>query len=367
MLLLDTAANELTAYNDTARHLWELLRHDRPDDDLIASFAAHYAIPYDIAHTDVERIARQWQSRGLLVNECSAPLFRPQAEKVTTDWTRAPKPDWAGTLTCKIRTSVFAFAAETPAAHQLLQMYFKHLETDELRADVHIELRTAAGGESALVVDGIERFRTRDDGLFFGALHQTVLQHIHPDSAWMAMMHGGAVARDGRALVMSAPSGSGKTTLIAALLPRGYDYFADDLVALSADGWITPWPLPLSVKAGSWPVLSGLYEDWPSFPRHDTARGAVRLIMPDRNAWDRAPARVQGLVFPQFSPGAAVKLARLTALEALQRLLSDRVWLGYPITEDRVRAMLAWLGDTPAYHLVHDDVADAARCIETIA
>gem|GEM_PF-1447909 len=364
MLLLDTARNELTAYNESARHLWELVQTS--DADPVRSFAAHYSIPHEIARTDVGRIVQEWQSRGLLMTGGTvAPPARAE-ENAPADGTRPPRSDWVGTLTCTIRKSVIVLAAETPAARQFIQIYFKHLETADARADIRIELREGNSGESVLAVDGVERYRTSDDGLLFGAVHQTVLQHIHPDSAWMAMVHGGAVTRNGKAVVLAAPSGSGKTTLIASLLPRGYDYFADDLVALSADGLIRPWPLPLSVKTGSWPVLSGMYPDWPTFPQHDTSRGAVRFIVPKPEAWDRAPAPVQALVFPEFSPGAAVALTQLTAFEAFQRLLNDRVWLGYPITEERVRRMLDWLGERPTYHLLHGNVDDAARYIEDI-
>lgn len=366
LLLLDIAANELTAYNDSARTLWELVQEDRADNDPVARFAAHYGIPREIARADVGRIVQQWRSRGLLVDSGTVARTSPPEQKAPTERTLAPPSNWAGTMTCRIQSSVFTFAAETPAAQQFFQIYFKHLETADAPADLHIALRAGENGEGMLVVDGIERHRTSDDALLVGAVHQTILQHIHPDSEWMAMMHGGAVARHDKAIVLPAPSGSGKTTLIAYLVSRGYDYLADDLVALSSDGCVTPWPLPLSVKAGSWPILSGLYRDWPSLPSHETARGPVRLIVPRRKVWDRAATPVEALVFPHFARGAAVELTRLAAFEAFQRLLADRIWLGYPITEERVRAMFAWLDGKPAYYLAYGDLADAARCIEDI-
>jgi hypothetical protein len=59
-------------------------------------------------------------------------------------------------------------------------------------------------------------------------------------------------------------------------------------------------------------------------------------------------------------------LTPISAFEAIERLLNDRIWLGYPITEHRIRALLAWINVTPAYTLVHGNVADAARCLEGI-
>ena len=51
-----------------------------------------------------------------------------------------------------------------------------------------------------------------------------------------AIVHGAAVARDGRAAVIVGASGEGKSTLALGLAARGWLHLADDLVALSATG-----------------------------------------------------------------------------------------------------------------------------------
>ena len=75
---------------------------------------------------------------------------------------------------------------------------------------------------------------------------------------------------------------------------------------------------------------------------------------------------MRGIIFPSYVAGATAELTRLTAFQALERLLSDRIWLGYPITEPRVRKFLAWLESKPAYLLVHGNVAESARLLEDI-
>ena len=88
--------------------------------------------------------------------------------------------------------------------------------------------------------------------------------------------------------------------------------------------------------------------------------------MPPAAAWETAPVPMHGFIFPSYVAGAAARLTRLTPFEALERLLSDRVWLGYPITEQKVSRFLAWLKGQPAYHLVHGNVAEGARLLEEI-
>ena len=139
-------------------------------------------------------------------------------------------------------------------------------------------------------MDGIERLRTCDAGQLIGAVNQTILEQIHPGIEWLAIIHGAAVARDGTGWAIPAACGSGKTTLTAYLLARGYDYLADDHVALSApDGRIVPWPLPMSIKEGSWDVLSQYYQNLPHFPQYRTKRGEARQLVPSAEVWDTDP------------------------------------------------------------------------------
>jgi len=67
LLLLDGAANCLYAYNDTARHVWELIAAGRGEPDLIAEFADHWGIPQTVARTDTEAMVAEWRSQNVLV------------------------------------------------------------------------------------------------------------------------------------------------------------------------------------------------------------------------------------------------------------------------------------------------------------
>jgi hypothetical protein len=218
------------------------------------------------------------------------------------------------------------------------------------------------------LVDGIEQLRTSEGGQVIGAVDQAILGSLYPGIEWLAMIHGGAIARGGAGFAIPGACGSGKTTLIAYLLAnKGYTYIADDLIALAVpDGRIMPWPMPLNPKEGSWELLSESYRDLPNAPRHPTNLGDARRILPRPDAWDVDPAPLRGFIFPRYVEGAKAELTRLTPFQALERLLGDRIWLGYPITEQRVRAFVAWLDDKPAYALVHSHAGAAAELLEDI-
>ncbi|MBB5786205.1 hypothetical protein [Jiangella mangrovi] len=64
------------------------------------------------------------------------------------------------------------------------------------------------------------------------------------------LLHAGAVARDGRAVLFPGESGTGKSTMVAACLRRGFDYLSDELVAVETDtGCVTGWARPLMLTA----------------------------------------------------------------------------------------------------------------------
>lgn len=65
----------------------------------------------------------------------------------------------------------------------------------------------------------------------------------------LVMLHACGVAdrETGAVVALVAKSGTGKTTA-ASVLARTYGYVTDETVAIAPDGWVVPYPKPLSVK-----------------------------------------------------------------------------------------------------------------------
>lgn len=66
LLLLHGGSNCLFAYNDTARHVWDLIEAGRTAEDLAPEFAQAWGIPLSRAHADVASIMAQWRIQDLL-------------------------------------------------------------------------------------------------------------------------------------------------------------------------------------------------------------------------------------------------------------------------------------------------------------
>lgn len=131
------------------------------------------------------------------------------------------------------------------------------------------------------------------------------------------LLHAGALARDGRGLILPAASGSGKTTLTAALLRAGFQYLGDEVAALQLATWrLVPFAKSLCVKPGSRRALAPLY---PQLAADDQR---VAYIRPPDDGWPAAPVPVRHVVFPEYVSGARAALTPLTRAAALPRLLA---------------------------------------------
>jgi len=67
-LLLDRASNCLFAYNDTARHVWDLIEDGRTEESLISEFARAWGIPLSRARADINAIVAEWRLQNVLVD-----------------------------------------------------------------------------------------------------------------------------------------------------------------------------------------------------------------------------------------------------------------------------------------------------------
>jgi len=366
-LLLETASRRLFAYNETARQVWDLVEAGRAKDDVVLTYAATWNIPTAHAENDVLSILMEWNGLGLLEGSSSTRASVSDRSPEPVDWRSAAIPSWASEWTSTIRGRAIGFATENGTSVAIYEM-FKNLETPGVAPDVKFEIRSALEGYIALVEDGVERLRTRNQAQLAGALFQAVLEKLHSGVHWLALIHGGAVARGGNAIGLCGPSGSGKSTLIAALIGNGFDYLADDMIALSApSGAIIPLPVPLSVKPGSVKVLSDLHPALSDAVRYRTKGLEARLLVPPIGAWDQEPLPLQKLIFPSFKKGAKAEALRVSAFDAVERLLSERIWLGDPITEERAIAFLNWLHETQCYAISYGSISEGIRLIEEIA
>lgn len=167
-----------------------------------------------------------------------------------------------------------------------------------------------------------------DVALVLGMI-DTELRHYVADNATdVFFIHAGAVALDGRAIVIPGDSFSGKTRLVAELVRAGAEYYSDEYAVLDHKGLVHPYARPLSIRkppphqndrspaeslggaVGSTPVPVGVIASTAYRPeatfrpeRRSRAQGVLTLLAHSARAHEHAEATL-----------AAVRNAASTAL-----------------------------------------------------
>ena len=138
-------------------------------------------------------------------------------------------------------------------------------------------------------------------------LNWVISSHAHDK----LVIHGAAVERDGRALILAADPGSGKSTLCAALIQKGWRLLSDELTLVSLeDGLVTPIARPVSLKNQSIEVVRALGAGVVlSKVCLDTAKGSVAHLRPPRQSVDALDVRALPalLVYPRYRAGAVLQ------------------------------------------------------------
>ncbi len=183
------------------------------------------------------------------------------------------------------------------------------------------------------------------------------------------LIHAGAVARDGGALVMTGESGAGKSTLAAMLGHRGWRFLGDEFALLDpADGRFQPFPRPISLKNASIDLLRDVAPADRFGPRFDgTIKGSVQHLAPPVDAiaaMDAAvPARL--IVMPSFVAGSEPTIRRISRAESFFHL--SQASTNYRLIGERAFAAVWQLVETaPAYEIGYGSTADAEALIDEL-
>jgi len=234
----------------------------------------------------------------------------------------------------------------TPEFHALSYCFAVRSDDEELarRAQaVFAGLRTRARGTPGPAEAGVRRrcwysVRTAGDGAVDVWRDEAVLAACgHPDEAisWIVwdvnrsaadtggdhlLFHAGALESDAGGVLVPGASGVGKSTLTAGLVRAGLGYLSDELVALDlSSGRLLPYAKPITLKAGSFGVLSDMRPPWDRAPEWQVAVG------PDSGLAVGRPCTPSLVVVPRYVAGADTTVVALSATEAFLTLALNAV------------------------------------------
>jgi hypothetical protein len=219
--------------------------------------------------------------------------------------------EWAY-QTRTIRALDFCFAVKTsdPALGEYLEESFAAMIVDDEPKHMYslVERDRRARRRFTLFFDGhrTDSFATAAETLHY------LLWHINKEAVTgtdRLTIHASAVARERRAVMFVAPMESGKSTIATALVRFGLDYLTDEAVAFDKDGFIEPYPRPIALETGSWPLFADIKRrDTTSVARYVGRQwhlppGGIRA-----NAVAGRACRAQIIVRLRFDPSAPTRV-----------------------------------------------------------
>ncbi len=179
------------------------------------------------------------------------------------------------------------------------------------------------------------------------------------------LLHASAVARDGRAVIMSGESGSGKSTLAALLGEEGWRLMGDEFTLIDpADGDALAFPRAVSLKNAAIAEVAARVDPARLGPLlAGTPKGDIRHLVPraDAIAAMHEPARPALLLFPRFGGDVAIEpKGEGEAFVRLTEASTNYVALG----EVGFAALTRLVRETPAFGISYPDSAAGMALVE---
>ena len=208
---------------------------------------------------------------------------------------------------------------------------------------------------SLLFRDGEQLAAPTTGSRALGALHWHLNRRIVATSQRPALVHAGAVEKEGHGVLIVGASGLGKTTASAALAMAGFGYLTDDITAVRTDGAIVGAQKPVGLRAPSIEVLGLERERLQSPPLGYRPGGDAQQFVAASSLGARVAASAEPgmIVFlsRDVPPGDAVLLRRSQSLARLTEYAFDFGGAGaFEALAELVRGSTCWeLGrSTPA-------------------
>lgn len=181
------------------------------------------------------------------------------------------------------------------------------------------------------------------------------------------LLHASAVARDGRAVIMSGESGSGKSTLAALLGEGEWRLMGDEFTLIDpAGGDALAFPRAVSLKNRAIAEMAGRVDPARLGPLlAGTPKGDIRHLVPraDAIAAMHEPARPALILFPRFGGDPAIEpMGEGEVFVRLTEASTNYVALG----EAGFAALTRLVRDTPAFGISYPDSATGMALVEQL-
>jgi hypothetical protein len=254
----------------------------------------------------------------------------------------------------------------------LVEFLFRGLPS-EAAPDPHVTFEVqGAGPDGTLTLrSGGKRLY---QGVSAGALGRMLVEraafHLSDRSVGGLLLHGAAVSKSRRGLLLPGRSGAGKSTLTAWLVSQGYRYLTDELVYIPAGtSEIVPFARPLNIRTSGLAALEagGVPVDPPGTEILKAPGLALVRPPPSEERGPQATADLGVLVFPGYrrdGPFSVIPMSKAEAgLQLMACLINAR-----NLSEHGHSEVARVVREVPAFRAVYGDFRELAPwLLETLS
>ena len=373
----------LWALNPLASYIWLSLSDGISKEKLISDLVESFSISSQTVEFDLNKILTHFENEGLLGDSHpSKPNIAKEIDLFIPDGQSSDSVDYSSSDCC-CQIEAYGFTCKIHFPEKNLLNNFQHLYhyfISEKSESIHQNIFVLNSKEKNNAVNIY-----LDDKCVYKAIDRLQLDSIihfiffsqcakHLSALSKLMFHAASVKKGNKTIVLPANSGSGKSTLTVALSTCGWQCITDELAVLdSEDLSITPLPIPMRIRSGSFTPLLPFYPDIPELPVfQDLYENSIRwIVLAKESIVDKLThSKITELIFPRYTENgytenATTELLPLDKLKALEKLAatgsSER-----DMTLEDAKAMVRLIEQTPCYELVFSDLHDAITAIESI-
>jgi hypothetical protein len=359
-VLFDAAQGRLYALNPAAGMTWLCIRDGLSGDECTLALSKAFEIDPAMAAEWVRVSMDSFQYRGLLETVGSReapPAPRTTSPNLSTHGgRRVPSSEYR-----LFEHILYLYAPPGPLA--ALESLLAALRSDPAGRKEHgcpeIGIDIVAHGDRWDIAVGGQLSATCDMASIVAQVERLLVQRVVAATPHLLTLHGAALQRDDRPLLLAGPSGAGKTTLSLALARAGWSFGSDEIVLLGRDQKLRALPLPPCVKASSFPLIESWFPELRSTPEHERYGHIVKYLPIRSMPLSAVPGSV---VFLRFDPPGPNEIQPLDRFAALERLLAQCVFVPPEFQHDDVAQLLRWHSEQSYYVLSFCD-CDAAVAI----